>query len=171
MTAKISNLQEIGCVDSKSDVWFPIEIKIRGVLWLCIRWQTGRKLQMIYRVVPFSITFSDTRFQEHTMIWRWICEKQYKINTWLPQITDRKWCGLYVLSNNLLLNADKSQSIVLGTACVQRPRYYVEVADVALPVATTQVARRHSRSASDMQRTRNCYGNYRVTIMLERLGV
>ena len=44
------------------------------------------------------------------------------------------------LSNNLLLNADKSQAIVLGTANQLRSATSiesVEVAGVALPVATT----------------------------------
>ena len=51
-------------------------------------------------------------------------------------ITVRDW----YLSNNLLLNADKSQAIVLGTANQLRSATSidsVEVAGVALPVATT----------------------------------
>ena len=46
----------------------------------------------------------------------------------------------WYLSNNLLLNADKSQAIVLGTANQLRSATSidsVEVAGVALPVATT----------------------------------
>jgi len=65
----------------------------------------------------------------------------------------------WYLSNNLLLNADKSQAIVLGTANQLRSATSidsVEVAGVALAASryNTEVARCHSRLATDIQRTR-----------------
>ena len=73
---------------------------------------------------------------------------------------------------NLLLNADKSQAIVLGTANELRSATSidsVEVAGVALPVATTLkslgVILDQRLTLTQLQ------GSSHVTITLERLGV
>ena len=78
----------------------------------------------------------------------------------------------WYLSNNLLLNADKSQVIVLGTAKQLRSATSidsVEVAGVALPVATTLkslgVILDQRLTLTQLQ------GSSHVTITLERLGV
>ena len=80
----------------------------------------------------------------------------------------------WYLSNNLLLNADKSQAIVLGTTNQLRSTTSidsVEVAGVALPVATTLKSlgvildRRLTFNEHATAVVKSC--NY---IMLERLG-
>ena len=82
----------------------------------------------------------------------------------------------WYLSNNLLLNADKSQAIVLGTANQLRSATSIsdfDVADVALPVATTLKSLGRLGVILDHRLTTNTQLQWssHVTIMLERLGM
>jgi len=58
---------------------------------LYLHWRTNRKLYMVYRQAPFSMTLNDSyhRFQGHSIIWRWISQKQYEIQTWFQWNTNR----------------------------------------------------------------------------------
>jgi len=66
---------------------------------LCLQWQTDRIRMswMIYPVVSFLMTLSDSksRFQGHAIIWHWISQKQYMIDLWLLQTSNRKWYVAY----------------------------------------------------------------------------
>jgi len=46
---------------------------------------------MIYWTAPFSITLNDAypQFQGHTILWRWISQKRYKMQTWFQWNTNR----------------------------------------------------------------------------------
>jgi len=68
----------------------------------------------------------------------------------------------WYLSNNLLLNAYKSQAIVLATANQLRSATSIDSRRSGwcgtASRYNTEVARRYTRSATDIQRTRNCCG-------------
>jgi len=59
---------------------FKVTIIQRQITWkwyniqLSLQWPTNRKLYMIYRTAPFSMTLNDpySQFQGHAMLWRWI---------------------------------------------------------------------------------------------------
>jgi len=46
---------------------------------------------MIYRTAPFSITLNDLypQFQDHAILWRWLSQKRYEIQTQCHWNTNR----------------------------------------------------------------------------------
>jgi len=68
---------------------FKVTIIQRQITWkwynieLYLQWPTNRKSYMIYRTAPFSVTLNDPypKFQGHTILWRWISQKRYEIQT------------------------------------------------------------------------------------------
>jgi len=57
--------------------WYNIE------LYAYLRRPTNRKSCMIYRTAPFSMILNDPypRFQDNFILWRWIFQKWYEIQT------------------------------------------------------------------------------------------
>jgi len=51
--------------------------------WAIPQWQTNRKsYKMFYRTTLFSMTLNDpTSFQGHAILWRWIYQNRYEIQT------------------------------------------------------------------------------------------
>jgi len=61
----------------------------RQITWKCynihlqLQWPTNRKSYMSYRTAPFSMILNDPypQFQGHAILWRWISQKRYDVQT------------------------------------------------------------------------------------------
>jgi len=58
---------------------------------LSLQWPSNRKSYMIYRTALFSMTLNDhyPQLQRHAILWRWISQKQYEIQTQCHWNTNR----------------------------------------------------------------------------------
>jgi len=75
---------------------FKVMIIERQITWkwyniqLYLQWPTNRKSYMIHRTAPFSVTLKDPypKFQGHAIVWRWISQKRYDIQTFRMTLSD-----------------------------------------------------------------------------------